>query len=117
NGEGGRIPEETRVENVMDRTDTTATVFLGMTVGCAKCHDHKYDPIAQKEYYSLSAYFNQSSETGMFEYVNGGNVQPVLDVTTPEQEAKRAALTAVLKETTKKIAAAAESADAKAQEW
>ncbi|MAG55242.1 MAG: hypothetical protein CMJ83_03025 [Planctomycetes bacterium] len=64
NGEGGRIPEETRVENVFDRTETTATVWLGLTVTCARCHDHKYDPITQKEYYGLYAFFNQTSESG-----------------------------------------------------
>ena len=53
NGEGGRIPEETRVENVFDRVETTGTVWLGLTVGCARCHDHKYDPIGQTEYYGL----------------------------------------------------------------
>ena len=45
----------------MDRVETTGTVFLGLTVGCARCHDHKYDPITQKEYYQLYAYFNQCS--------------------------------------------------------
>jgi hypothetical protein len=69
NGEGGRIPEETRVENVMDRAETTATTFLGLTVGCARCHDHKFDPISQKEYYSFYAYFNQCAETGEQRYV------------------------------------------------
>ena len=60
NGEGGRIAEEIRVDYVVDRVDTTAHVWLGLTVGCARCHDHKYDPITQKEYYQLFAYFNRS---------------------------------------------------------
>ena len=61
-GEGGIIPEEYRVEYVADRAQTTSTVWLGLTVGCARCHDHKYDPIAQKDFYRLFAYFNQVPE-------------------------------------------------------
>ena len=56
--EGGSIAEEVYVRNVVDRVDTTGTVFLGLTVGCARCHDHKYDPVTQKDYYSLFAFFN-----------------------------------------------------------
>ena len=88
NGEGGRIAEETRVENVMDRAETTATAFMGLTVGCARCHDHKYDPISQKEYYSLFAYFNQCSETGALIYTNMGNVAPVIEYATDAQTKK-----------------------------
>jgi mono/diheme cytochrome c family protein len=64
NGEGGRIPEETRVENAFDRTETVGTVWLGMTFECARCHDHKYDPISQRDYYRFYSFFDQSSETG-----------------------------------------------------
>ena len=64
NGEGGRIPEETRVENVFDRAETVGTVWLGMTFECARCHDHKYDPIPQRDYYRFFAFFDQTSESG-----------------------------------------------------
>ena len=64
NGEGGRIAEETRVENVFDRTETVGTVWTGLTWTCARCHDHKYDPISQREYYQLFAFFDQTSENG-----------------------------------------------------
>ena len=64
NTEGGTIPEETRISNVFDRTETTGTVWLGMTLNCVRCHDHKFDDIAQKEYYQLFHYFNQTSEEG-----------------------------------------------------
>ena len=64
NGEGGRIAEETRVENVFDRTETTATVWMGLTMTCCRCHDHKYDPISNREYYRLYAFFNNTSEDG-----------------------------------------------------
>src|SRR5687767_13725220 len=56
--EGGVIPEEARVEYVIDRVETTATTWLGLTLGCARCHDHKYDPVTQKEFYQLFAFFN-----------------------------------------------------------
>jgi hypothetical protein len=98
NGEGGRIAEENRVEYVFDQTETTATVWLGLTVGCARCHDHKFDPVSRTDYYALFAYFNQTP-------VNGGNgsgqTPPVLDFATPEQEQKlkgaRAAYDALVK--------------------
>ena len=64
NAEGGVVPEEYRVEYVVDRVDTTSTVFMGLTLGCARCHNHKYDPFTQKEYYQLTAYFNSIDEDG-----------------------------------------------------
>ncbi len=64
NSEGGIIPEEFRVEYVADRTNTVGSAFMGLTVGCARCHDHKYDPISQKDYYSLFSYFNSVVERG-----------------------------------------------------
>ena len=63
--EGGIIDEEYRVEYVLDRTTTAGAVWLGMTTGCARCHDHKYDPLSQKEFFQFSAYFNQVPERGM----------------------------------------------------
>lgn len=81
--ESGVIDEEYRVEYVADRVDTTATVWLGLTLGCARCHDHKYDPLSQREYYQLFAYFNQGQETGL---VKQNTPPPVLAVPTPEQE-------------------------------
>jgi hypothetical protein len=63
NHEGGSDPEQFRVEAAMDRVNTTGAVWLGLTVGCAQCHSHKFDPIAQREYYQLFAFFN-SAEGG-----------------------------------------------------
>ena len=83
NGEGGRIAEESRVEYVFDRTETTGTVWLGLTVGCARCHDHKYDPLTQREYYEMYAFFNNIDETGRVDA--GGDANPVLKVPTGEQ--------------------------------
>jgi hypothetical protein len=64
NSEGGIIPEEYRVEYVADRVHTTATVFLGLSMGCVRCHDHKFDPLTQREYYQFYAFFNQLDEKG-----------------------------------------------------
>jgi len=64
NSEGGIIPEEFRVEYVTDRTNTLGTAFMGLTLGCAKCHDHKYDPISQENYFELFSFFNSTIERG-----------------------------------------------------
>jgi len=65
NGEGGAIPEEQRFVNLFDRMDTTATTWLGLTMACAQCHDHKYDPITMRDYYSLMDAFNHVPESGI----------------------------------------------------
>jgi hypothetical protein len=85
NGEGGRIPEENRVDYVMDMTETMGTVWLGLTLNCCRCHDHKFDPLRQRDYYGLFAFFNQTPVDG-----GGGNPQtpPVLELTSPEQRAQ-----------------------------
>lgn len=89
NGEGGRIAEENRVDYVMDMTETMGTVWLGLTLNCCRCHDHKYDPLAQTEYYRLTAFFNQTPVDG-----GGGNPQtpPVLEVASPDQKRRLAEL-------------------------
>jgi len=75
NREGGSDPEQYRVERVVDRVSTTGSVFLGLTVGCARCHEHKYDPLSQREFYEFYAFFNNSDE-------------PKYSVPTAEQEQK-----------------------------
>jgi len=90
NAEGGIVPEEFRVEYVADRAETTSTVWLGLTVGCARCHDHKYDPIKQKEYYQLFAYFNNVPEKGLV--YNFGNEEPYIKAPTKEQQRRLAEL-------------------------
>jgi hypothetical protein len=86
NGEGGIIPEEYAVEYVVDRVEATSTVFLGVTLGCARCHDHKYDPFKQKEFYQFFAYFNNVPERGQaFKY---GNSPPLIKAPTPDEQAK-----------------------------
>jgi len=72
NQEGGIDPEQFRVEAVIDRVNTTGTAFLGLTIGCAQCHDHKFDPISQREYYQLFAFFNNTVEDGHGKSTPGG---------------------------------------------
>ncbi|QIF05731.1 PSD1 and planctomycete cytochrome C domain-containing protein [Roseimicrobium sp. ORNL1] len=64
NGEGGIDPEQFRIESVFDRVGTTGTVWLGLTIACAQCHDHKFDPVTQREFYSLFAFFNNQEQDG-----------------------------------------------------
>ncbi len=85
--ETGVIVEEYRVEYVLDRVRTTGTAWLGLTVGCAQCHDHKYDPLSQREFYELFAFFNNVPESGLGE--NKRNSPPVLELPTAEQEQDR----------------------------
>jgi hypothetical protein len=86
NGEGGRIAEENRIEYVFDQTETVGTIWLGLTLTCSRCHDHKFDPLTRTDYYRLFAYFNQTPVNG-----GGGSGQtaPVIDFGTPEMEAKQ----------------------------
>jgi hypothetical protein len=77
--EAGSLDEEWRVENAIDRVETTAMVFLGLTMGCARCHDHKFDPIAQKEFYQFYAFFNSVNEKGVYTEQRG-NVPPLVAV-------------------------------------
>lgn len=84
NAEGGVIAEEYAVEYVVDRVDTTATVWLGLTLACARCHDHKYDPISQKEFYQVFAYFNNVPERG--KAVKFGNSPPMIKAPTRQQQ-------------------------------
>ena len=100
NGEGGRIPEENRVEYVMDMTETAATVWLGLTFNCNRCHDHKFDPFSQRDYYSLSAFFNQTPVDG-----SGGNPQtpPALEWATQRQRITLAKLNDAVKAIGKEV--------------
>ncbi|MBY0505076.1 MAG: DUF1553 domain-containing protein [Bryobacteraceae bacterium] len=86
NTEDGIVPEEYAVEYVVDRVETTSTVFLGLTLGCARCHNHKYDPLTQKEFYQFFAYFNNVPENGRA--MKYGNSPPYLPAPTAAQQAE-----------------------------
>jgi hypothetical protein len=79
--EGGIIPEEYRVAQTADKVDAVASTMLGLTLKCAQCHDHKFDPISQKEYYQFYGFFNTSSEPGMG--ATNGSTPPVMEYTSP----------------------------------
>ena len=104
--EGGTIAEENLVGYTRDRTETVGQVFMGLTVGCAVCHDHKFDPVSQKEFYELSAFFNNTTQPAY-----DGNVKnsaPVIPVPRPEDRPRWDALPEL-------IASARSEADARAQ--
>ena len=97
NTEGGIIQEEYRIEYVADRVHTTATVFLGLSLQCARCHDHKYDPITQKEYYSFFALLNNLDER-QASYSKFVAAEPFIRVPSPEQRDQLASLDKKLSE-------------------
>jgi hypothetical protein len=101
NGEGGRIAEENRVDYVMDMTETTGTVWLGLTFNCCRCHDHKFDPLTQRDYYGLFAFFNQTPVDG-----GGGDPQAA-----PAIEYRSEAHAAQLAEVERQVSHAAGAVD------
>ena len=107
NSEGGVVPEEWLVEYAVDRVSTTATVWLGLTMGCARCHDHKYDPIAQKEFYQVFAFFNSVPERGIVYKI--GNSEPFIKAPTPKMQRE-------MEEVSRELASAQESFNSVKQE-
>ncbi len=87
NGEGGLIAEEWRVETVIDRVETTGMTWLGLTFNCCRCHDHKYDPISQRDFYAMFAFFNNVTESGTLQG-ESKNTEPTISAPTAEQLAE-----------------------------
>ena len=114
NGEGGRIAEENRVEYVMDMAETVGTVWLGLTLNCCRCHDHKYDPISNREYYQFFGFFNQTPVTGA-----GGDPQtaPNLAVPTSDQSETLASLAERIKQTEHEISVFNDSITDQQRPW
>lgn len=121
NGEGGRIVEEWFAETVIDRVETTGLTWMALTFNCCRCHDHKYDPISQKEFYQFFAYFNSIDESGVLDSEGGnrggGNSRPVLAVPSAEQEKQFAALQQALKDAEVQRAAAEKDLPALQAAW
>jgi hypothetical protein len=92
--EGGSIEEEFRTEYVVDRVNTFSTAMLGLTMECARCHDHKFDPITQRDYYSMFAFFNNIDESGLYSHFTNATPSPSLLLWTPEKEEQHNLVTA-----------------------
>jgi hypothetical protein len=114
--EGGSIEEEWRLEYVSDRIATFSTAFLGLTFECTHCHDHKFDPLTQKDYYSLGAFFNSIDEYGLY---NDTDHVPTPSMLLPTAEQKKAIITTVgaLQEKKANLARAASEAEPAFQQW
>ncbi|QEG37411.1 DUF1553 domain-containing protein [Bythopirellula goksoeyrii] len=113
--EGGSIEEEVHVRNVVDRTSNTATVFLGLTMGCAVCHDHKFDPVTQQEFYEFSAFFNSLDGPAL-----DGNIKdpaPVISVPSEDQASTLASLRDQITQLTEERDARGKSSDLGFLRW
>ena len=113
--EGGAIAEEFRVEYAVDRVKTTSMVWMGLTMECAQCHNHKFDPISQKEYYQFYAYFNQASDPGM--QTRNGNQAPIVSAPDFKMLAKKDSLNKQLVQLEQQLAARMKNADADYVTW
>ncbi|MEM7010803.1 MAG: PSD1 and planctomycete cytochrome C domain-containing protein [Verrucomicrobiota bacterium] len=114
NGEGGRIVEEWFVETVIDRVETTTMTWMALTYNCARCHDHKYDPISQREFYEMFAFFNSNEETGV---LAGANTPPVLQVEDEAAKARHLELHAVVQKAQEKTREAKKEVPAALAKW
>ena len=114
NNEGGALPEEFIVEYAIDRVETTAAIWLGLTMGCARCHDHKYDPISQKEFFQFYAYFNSIAEQGK---ANGKKAPPMLKIGSPISRKDTRELQKKLVVKQKAYEAATKNLSSKTQAW
>ncbi|MEM8733385.1 MAG: DUF1549 domain-containing protein [Planctomycetota bacterium] len=103
--EGGSVEEEFRAEYVADRVNTFGAAFLGLTLECCRCHDHKYDPISQKEYYQLAAYFNSIDESGLYSHFTESTPTPALILTSADQETDLAKMEKQVSELEEKLEA------------
>ena len=113
NGEGGRDPEESRVDYVIDRINTVGSVWLGLTLNCCQCHSHKYDPISQADYYSLAAFFNSIDEDGKA----GRAARPYLAYESPAAKRALAEAQALVEERRAREAAALARAVERFPSW
>ena len=116
NNEGGAVFEEWRLENVADRVHTYGTAVLGLTMECCRCHDHKYDPIPTRDYYSLSAFFNSIDENGMYDRTEKVP-SPTMLLPTSEQEVALDQAAKKLKEAEQNFASQIESAGDRFDQW
>ncbi len=115
--EGGSIEDEFRTEYVADRVQTAGTAFLGLTVGCARCHDHKYDPITQKDYYRMFAFFNNIDESGLYSHFTAATPSPTLLLYPEGIESKGKAIKDQMQKKKAELAALAKAAQSRFDAW
>ena len=115
--EGGSTPEEFRMEYVADRTQTFATGVLGLTMECCRCHDHKYDPVTQREYYQLSAFFDNIDEAGLYSYFTSSTPTPTLLLADDAAKQKMETLAKQIASAEQQLAAIADSREAPYAIW
>lgn len=115
NNEAGAIAAEYLVENVLDRVNTTATVWMGLSLACCQCHDHKYDPFSQREYYQLYAFFNRIPEVGLDGF--NSNAKPLLKAPTELDRIAMAELQAKVSAATDQLKSLEDQIEARQTEW
>jgi len=115
--EGGSVEEEYRVAYVNDRVTTFGTAFLGLTLECCRCHDHKFDPLAQKEFYSLFAFFDDVDEAGLYSYFTDATPTPKLQLARDDQKAAMAVADDACRRAEADLAAAEEAARQSVATW
>jgi len=115
--EGGSIEEEFRVDYVSDRTNTLGAVLLGLTLECARCHDHKYDPISQRNYYQLFSFFNNIDECGLYSHFTDAMPNPTLLLTTDDQQQRLDRLSAQLERAEEQLAVLAQQRREAFEQW
>lgn len=115
--EAGSNPEENRWMQIFDRVQVTSTVVLGLTLECAQCHDHKYDPFSMKDYYQMAAFFDKGDEFGLFPRLCNGTPPPSAYVYQSGQEAEHARLKQAVKEAEARLQAVREAARARFADW
>ena len=121
NGEGGRIAEEWFAETVIDRVETVGLTWMAMTFNCCRCHDHKFDPITQQEFYQLFAIFNSVEESGVLDSEGGsegrGNSAPVRPIPNQEQQKQWNALTLAISQAQRQVEEVAKTAASRQEVW
>jgi hypothetical protein len=114
--EGGIIEEEYRIEYVVDRVHTTASVFMALSLQCARCHDHKYDPLTMTDFYRFAAYFNNIPDK-VVGYSQGRMAEPLLKVPSPAQQSEQTALTTKRDQLTEQLKSRPNQVDAELTKW
>jgi len=115
--EGGSVEEEFRVEYVADRVATAGTAFLGLTMGCARCHDHKYDPITQKDFYRMSGFFNNIDESGLYSHFTRSTPGPTLLLYPDGAETKHRQLQQAIEQKETELAKLERAGRARFEAW